>query len=284
MIKENHIGAHLSIKGSILNLFKEAEDLNINTVACFTGSNLRYTFNTDFDKNLVDIFKEKTKKGNYRIYSHACYLINIASKEKTDSYKKSIEAIQAELNRCSTLGILGAVIHPGSNPNRAEGLKNIADTINYIFETYTGSANLLLESSAGQGSTLPVTLEEISIIYNHLSQKSQEKTKLVIDTCHVHAAGYNLSTKESVEDFLNEFDKKVGLEKVALIHLNDSKKECGSKIDRHENIGKGTIGLEGFSTFLKDKRIIDLPKILETPVENYMDWKKDLETLESILR
>lgn len=181
------------------------------------------------------------------------------------------------------MGILGAVIHPGSNPNRAEGLKNIANTINDIFETYTGPANLLLESSAGQGSTLPVTLEEINNIYNYLSQKSQEKTKLVIDTCHVHAAGYNLSTKESVEDFLNEFDKKVGLEKVALIHLNDSKKECGSKIDRHENIGKGTIGLEGFSTFLKDQRIIDLPKILETPVENYMDWKKDLETLDSIL-
>jgi deoxyribonuclease-4 len=282
-LKKNRIGAHLSIKGSMLNLFKEAETLNINTFACFTGPNLRYTLTTSFREEIICQFKEKIKEKNYQIFSHACYLINIANQQNQSSYSKSIDAIKAELDRCSLLGIMGAVIHPGSNKNRKDGLAIIIETINELFETYTNTAILLLESSAGQGSTLPVTIDDMSLIYNELTPKAKLKTKAVIDTCHVHAAGYDLSTKASVEKFLGEYDRIIGLDKVALIHLNDSKRECGSRIDRHENIGKGTIGLEGFSAFINDNRIKLIPKILETPVESYLDWRVDLDCLDRLL-
>lgn len=282
-LKKNKIGAHLSIKGSMLNVFKEAEELDINTIACFTGSNLKYTLTSSFKEEMICEFKQKMANKDYQIFSHACYLINIANKKKESSYNKSIEAIKAELTRCSLLGIIGSVIHPGSNENRREGIANIIETINELFEGYTDTAMLLLESSAGQGGTLPVTVEEMYSIYNELSHKARLKTRIVIDTCHIHAAGYNLSTKASVERFLDEYDKIIGLDKVALIHLNDSKRECGSKVDRHENIGKGTIGLEGFSTFINDKRINTIPKILETPVESYIDWRIDLDTLHRLL-
>lgn len=282
-INQNKIGAHLSIKGSLLNPFKEAEDLGIKTFACFTGSNLRYTLNADLDPGAVKKFRSELTEKKYLAFSHACYLINIASRDKEDTYRKSIEAIRAELTRCSILGILGAVIHPGSNADRAEGLRLIASTINGIMSDYTGEAYLLLESSAGQGSTLPTSLEELGCVYDGLTQRSREKTKFVIDTCHFHAAGYDLSTSEGVNKFLGEFERIVGLEKLALIHLNDSKKPFGSKIDRHESIGRGTIGLVGMSAFVNDKRVAGIPKVLETPVQSYLDWRMDLEVLAGML-
>lgn len=283
-LKQNRIGAHLSIKGSMLNLFKEAEELDVNTFACFTGSNLRYTLTGSFEEKLIYEFKQKIKKEDYQIFSHACYLINIANKKNELSYNKSIEAIKAELNRCSILGIIGSVIHPGSNPNREEGIATIIESINDLFENYTNQAMLFLESSAGQGNTLPITIEEMYSIYRELTTKAKLKTKTVIDTCHIHAAGYDISTRASVEKFLDEYDRILGIDKVALIHLNDSKKECNSRVDRHENIGKGTIGLEGFFAFINDARIKPIPKILETPVKSYLDWKEDLTCLSQLLQ
>lgn len=283
-IIKNKIGAHLSIRGTILNPFEEAEALGIKNFACFTGSNLRYTLSTHLAPEVVRAFRAELAEKKYLAFSHACYLINIASKEKGETYSRSIEAVCAELTRCSALGIAGAVIHPGSNVDRAQGLELIASTINGVMDGYDGSSELLLESSAGQGNTLPTSLEELKSIYDGLTDRSRAKTKFVIDTCHFHAAGYDLSTAAGVDRFLTEFDRVVGLGKLALIHLNDSKKPSGSRIDRHESIGRGTIGCAGIAAFINDRRVVGIPKILETPVESYLDWRVDLEVLEGLLQ
>ncbi len=125
-ILDHHIGAHLSAKGSVLNIFSEANELGIKVIACFTCPNLQYGIEKKIDDNTQNIFKHNINSQHFKVFSHACYLINLANKDNAESYKKSMLAVDAELNRCSSLGILGAVIHPGSNPNKELGLKIIA--------------------------------------------------------------------------------------------------------------------------------------------------------------
>ena len=284
MIIKNNIGCHLSIKGSMLNIFKEAIDLNVKTIACFTGSNLRYNFNTFFDIEIINEFKRKILEENYTVYAHACYLINIADRNKFVNYNKSVQALFAELQRCSLLDIKGVAFHPGSNINREEGLLTIANTLNTIFELNTIRAELYIESCAGEGNKIPTFLEEIQIIFKNLSEITKKKVGVVVDTCHVFAAGYDLTSYSGVDNFLLNFDKTIGLEKIKLIHLNDSKKKCGSKLDKHEAIGKGAIGLSNIIYFLQNKHIKGISKILETPVDNYLDWQNELYLLNNLLK
>jgi deoxyribonuclease-4 len=283
VIIKNKIGAHLSIKGSLLNIFKEADDLNIKTIACFTGSNLRYNIDCDVDENMAAIFKKKMQDGEYQVFSHASYLINIANKEKKENYNKSVLTLRAELQRCHKLGITGVAFHPGSYEKKTEGLMSIAETINMILQEYTGNTHLYIESSAGQGNTLPASLEDIKTIINLIERPFKQKVGLVIDTCHLFAAGYDLASKQKIDDFLLKYDTLIGLKYVKLIHLNDSKKSLGSRLDRHETIGKGCIGLENILYFIMHPLIQKLPKILETPVDNYLEWKKELFDLTNLL-
>ncbi len=283
MLFENRIGCHLSIKGSVLNIFQEAKDLNIYSIACFTGSSLRYNFNVNFDANIILQFRKKISEG-YLVYSHACYLINIADESKKDNYNKSIQAILAEFKRCSLLGIKGIAFHPGSNENRYDGLLCIAKTINNIFENNDVDVELYIESSAGEGNKIPTFLHEIKIIFDNLSDNSKKMVGFVLDTCHIFAAGYDFSSKALLDNFLINFDKIVGIEKIKLIHLNDSKKECGSKLDRHETIGKGFIGIENIINLVNISDFNHIAKILETPVNNYLDWKSELSVLDNLLK
>jgi deoxyribonuclease-4 len=284
MIIMNTIGCHLSIKGSLLNIFEEALTLHIKTIACFTGSNLRYNFNTYFDSNIITAFKKKIDEENYSVFSHACYLINIADIEKTENYHKSVHALTAELQRCDLLGITGVAFHPGSNANRYDGLLHIANTINTIYEKNHLITELYIESSAGEGNKIPSSLEEIQIIINNLSEKALKKTAIVLDTCHIFAAGYDLTSPQAINKFLLDFDTIIGLEKIKLIHLNDSKKQCGSKLDRHETLGKGHIGIENIQYFINNTNIKNIPKILETPVNHYLDWQAELLLLANLLK
>lgn len=281
---EHRIGAHLSAKGSVLNVFLEAKDLEIKTAACFTSPKLQYGIERKIPLEIATEFQKTCDTEKYTVYSHACYLSNIANNEKEDNYQKSILSVISELSRCESAGILGTVIHPGSNPKREKGLDTIILSIEKIFDQYYPlNTLLLLESSAGQGNTLPVTINEVSYILNSLSAKARKKCKIALDTCHLHSAGYNLADPLSVVEFISLLDEKLGIENIELIHLNDSQTPCNSRKDRHGNIGTGTIALEGMATFLNHPKIKPLPKILETPVNNHLEWKKDLQAIEAML-
>lgn len=283
MLIKNKIGCHLSIKNSLLNIFKEAEELEITTIACFTGSNLKYNNNINFNNKLIDIFKKKINNENYTVFSHASYLINIANKNKYDNYQKSILAIEAELIRCNLLNIKGIAFHPGSNENKNEGLRTIAESLNIILEKYEGTSELYIESSAGEGSKIPSQLEEIQYIINFLTENAKKKIGIVIDTCHIFAAGYDLNSENAIDSFLLKFENTIGIENIKLIHLNNSKKKCGSKIDRHESLTKGEIKISNIQYLLKNDYIRSIPKILETPVDNYIEWKDELFLLKNLL-
>lgn len=283
-IVKHKIGAHLSSKGTPLNIFTEAKNLEIKVAACFTSPRLQYGIERNVSHETSEKFKEICRKENFETFSHGCYVINIADSQKETNYKNSLAAVVQELKRCESLGMIGAVIHPGSNPNKKLGLETVANSIEEIFfNFYPKKTSLLIETSAGQGNTMPVSMEDATFIRKKLSKATRKKCKIVLDTCHLHSAGYNLSKYKDVVNFLDLVSTEIGFENIALIHLNDSKYPCGSKKDRHANIGNGTISLEGIAAFLNDEKIKRIPKILETPVSHYLEWKKDFAVLEKIL-
>jgi deoxyribonuclease-4 len=272
------IGTHLSIRGSYLNIFKEAADLDITVIACFTAPKLRYDLNEFISEEVISQFRSFLI--TYRVFSHAGYLINIANKDKKENYHRSMLALKAEIIRCQLLGITGIAFHPGSNEDEKKGLLSIIETINALESALSeGSVKLLIESSAGQGNTLPWSLEQLAYIFEGLKKEVKPFVGVVLDTCHLFAAGYDITTKHGVNDFFSHFDRMIGVENIQLIHLNDSKFLCGSRLDRHETLGKGKIGLEGLLSFITHQKLQKIPKILETPVDSYLDWIPELALL-----
>lgn len=277
---DHNIGVHLPKRKVLSSFFDAANELDITTFACFTAPNLRYSFNTTFQNNELDMFLAKKAQKNYHIFSHAGYLINIADKNKTIIYENSVRALETEIDRCHTLGIQAIAFHPGSNINRKEGLHSIAETINTLSILDQGDTILCIESSAGQGNTLPTTFQEMAFLMKHISNK--RKVGFALDTCHLFAAGYDLSTKKNVDTNLSLFDSLIGLDHVIFLHLNDSLKPLGSHLDRHQTIGKGYIGIQGITAIILHEKIKKKPKILETPVNQYLDWKNELTFINKI--
>jgi deoxyribonuclease-4 len=272
------VGAHLSRKGGLLEIFKQAKDLGITVASCFTGNKLAYDRNIEIDPELITAFHSYLR--DYQVFSHAGYLINLANKEKRENFQKSKKCLEAEIIRCQKLGIRGFALHPGSYPDRKEGIQNIAEAINSIEVVTRGSTTVCIELSAGQGSALPKTFEEAQDLYKLLSPAIRPFIRFAFDTCHIFAAGYDISTKKGVDKVLLEWDRVLGIETISLIHLNDSVFSCGSCRDRHQSLGKGLIGKEGMGAFIYDKRLAHIPKILETPMTHYLDWQKDLDFIE----
>jgi deoxyribonuclease-4 len=272
---DHFVGTHLSIRGSYLNIFKEAADLDIRVIACFTAPKLRYDFNQIISEEIVLQFRSFLV--SYRVFSHAGYLINIANQDKKENYHRSILALEAEIIRCQQLGITGVAFHPGSNQDEEKGLLSIIETINGLESVLSeGSVKLLIESSAGQGNTLPWSLEQLAYIFQGLKKEVKPFVGVVLDTCHLFAAGYDITTPSAVNNFFADFDRIVGVDNIQLIHLNDSKFPCGSRLDRHETLGKGKVGLDGLLSFITHQKIREVPKILETPVNTYLDWIPEL--------
>jgi deoxyribonuclease-4 len=277
-----NIGAHLSIKKGYYSLFEQASCLDINYIQCFTASNRQLSLSKEYKNTVVEKFFETKKKHKEKfIYSHASYLINIAS-DDDDYRKKSEAALLAELYRCDVLEIIGSTVHVGSNKNINNGLENVFKSICSILDIFDGKAKIFIENSAGQGNTFPTTIDEISKLYNKFSIKDKSKVKLTIDTCHAHSAGYDFSDKKEQESFWSKINEEIGIESIGLIHLNDSKTKCGSFIDRHENITKGSIKKNGFKYLFENKHLKNIPKILETPYKTIDDYKKEIEIIKNI--
>lgn len=278
------LGAHMSIAGGLYKSVERGESIGCTCIQIFTKSN-RQWFTKPLKQEDIDAFKITLKYSTIiqDVIAHSSYLINIGSPNKAIN-KKSIESLSLELQRCQALEIPYLVFHPGAHLTSSieECLKLIAENINIVLEQNSGNTMLLIENTAGQGTTIGCTFEQLAAIYKDIRKKS--RVGFCIDTCHAFTAGYDLRTKETYNAFWKEFDKTIGLKNLKVLHINDSKKELGSHIDRHEDIGKGEIGLEGFRLLFNDKRFFDIPKILETPKgEGLKQDKMNMETIYKLL-
>jgi deoxyribonuclease-4 len=211
------------------------------------------------------------------VLAHAAYLINLGA-VSARILQKSRDAFVDELTRCELLGISGLNVHPGSHggAGETEGMKRIAESIDIAHErTAAYRTRTILEATAGQGTALGYRFEQLQQIIELVEQK--ERMGVCLDTCHLLAAGYDIRTAGGWNDTMKDFHDVIGLGRLVMIHMNDSKKEFNSHVDRHEHIGKGFVGLEGFRAIMNDARVADIPKILETPKSE--DMHEDVENL-----
>lgn len=276
------LGAHVSTSGGLVHAIDEGTQLGCTAIQIFTKNNRQWSYNTLSPKETIE-FKEAKKKSAIKIViSHSSYLINIASPNE-EVYAKSCSALRVELQRCHQLTIPYLVLHPGaylSSPKDV-AINKIATTLDDILKNNPGETKILLENMAGQGTTIGSSFEELAEIYMQCSYK--ERLGFCLDTCHACAAGYDLISEKGYDNTLAQFEKYLGLKNLHALHLNDSKKPCGSHLDRHENIGQGALGLGVFKRIMNDQRLDSISKIIETPRTTLDDHAKNLEILKSLI-
>ena len=281
---EQLLGAHTSIAGGISNAISLAVKLKFDAMQIFSKNNNRWYANP-LTENEIQTFKSKLSQSGIKfIVVHDSYLINLCSPVE-ELLKKSRKSFIDELNRCEQLGIPYLNFHPGSHggAGEEEGLKRLAESLNIIHEkTNYLHVSSMIELTAGQGTALGYRFEHIRKIIDNVDDKS--RLSVCIDTAHVYAAGYNIKNADSYEKVMMEFDDTIGFEMLKCFHMNDSKKELGSRVDRHTHIGKGFIGKEGFHNIMNDKRFETIPKILETPKgKEQLEDKKNLAVLKNLI-
>lgn len=254
----------MSIAGGYFKAVEAAAEYGMDVVQLFTKNNNQWAAKPISDQDR-QLFRDALKKtGVSRPLAHASYLINLAS-PKDDLWEKSVDAMIVEWQRAEMLHLDGVVLHPGSavDSTPEAGLQKIVDAIQAIFERAAPKHSwLLLENTAGQGSTLGWSMEQLGWLLERTGEKLM--VGICLDTCHAHVAGYDFSEEAGFKAWAKEAKKYGILDAIRALHLNDSKKGCGSRVDRHEHIGLGTIGLEGFRRVLKHKSLNKVPMYLET--------------------
>ncbi len=279
------LGAHVSISGGISKAVERAEKLSFTAMQIFTKNNNRW-FSKPIDKTEAEKFKLLLNNSQIKfVVSHSSYLINLCAKNP-ETLKKSRASLIDELTRCEILNIPYLNFHPGAHGGQGEkeGIKIIAESINIAHsETKNFQVKSMLELTAGQGTNLGYRFEHIAEIIDLVEDKN--RMAVCMETAHIFAAGYDIRTPDAYEKTMSEFDNIIGFDKLKLLHMNDSKRELGSRRDRHEHIGRGFIGLEGFANIMNDKRIENVPKILETPKgKEQTEDIENLKTLKSLIR
>ena len=271
------LGAHESIAGGVFNAVIAGQKATCDTVQMFNKSSNQWRAKPLGKDEIDEFFRQIEATGVTASVSHTSYLINVASPDPALN-EKSYLALKEEVERCETLKIPNLVFHPGSHVGSGEvpGMNRIAENMNKIFAAIPdGQVTLLLETTAGQGSNLGCTFEQLAYMIDKVEDKA--RVGVCLDTCHIFAAGYPIIDPKDYKKTMKQFDDVIGLDKLRVIHLNDSLKEFGSKKDRHEHIGKGHIGLEGFRNLLNDKRLKKIPMVLETPKDE--ELTEDIENL-----
>jgi deoxyribonuclease-4 len=276
------LGAHTSIAGGISRSIDRGLSLGCTAIQIFTGFNNRWMAQKISEEEFHTFHK---KKSLVRIvFAHNNYLINLASPDPGIS-SKSVRAMLEELQRAERLELPYLVIHPGSHVGcgEREGLRLIAARLNDLFtETKNFHVRILLETASGQGTSLGYRFEHLAGILGLI--RCPERIGICLDTCHCFAAGYDFRTPGAYEKTLGEFDRLIGLHQIRAFHLNDSKRELGSRRDRHEHIGKGFLGLEAFRLLLHDERFEEVPMVIETPKGKGLDEDRmNLEVVRSLL-
>lgn len=259
------IGAHTSAAGGVFNALLQGKEIGATTIQLFTA-NQRQWKSKPLTKEVIDKWHETLKEtGLQKIMCHDSYLINLSAPDPVN-LEKSRDAFSKEIERCTQLGITYLNFHPGAalKDDPQECLDRICESLLLTEKQMADSpTRLLLESTAGQGSTLGYSFDQLAYIIKRVEKKIP--IGVCIDTCHSFVAGYDLRTKEAVDATLNEFEEVVGLQHLFAFHMNDSIKGLGSRVDRHKPLGEGEIGMECFKTLMKDPRTRELPKYLETP-------------------
>jgi deoxyribonuclease IV len=274
---EQLLGAHTSINGGVSTAIDLAAKLHFTAIQIFTKNNNRW-YSKPLEVSEIEKYKSGLKVSGIKfVVAHDSYLINLSAKDP-DLRTRSIEAFTDELNRCEQLDIPHLNFHPGAHMGLGEdeGIKAIAESINIAHLKTPGyNVSSMLETTAGQGSAIGYTFEHLRKIIDLVEDKN--RMTVCIDTAHIFAAGYDIKDTKNYKKVISEFDNIIGLERLKCIHMNDSKKPLGSKVDRHEHIGKGFIGLDGFTNIMNDKKLKHVPKVLETP-----KGKEQLEDLENL--
>lgn len=282
-IRNKRIGAHVSITGGIENAPYNAREIGAKAFALFTKNQRRWTAKDLEEKNILE-FKRRIEEIGIEpkyILPHDSYLINLGNADE-EKRNQSFEAFVDEMKRCNELGLLYLNMHPGSHLkeiSEEQSMDLIIDCINKA-HALVPNVNVVLEITAGQGSNLGYTFEQLAYIINGTINKN--RIGVCLDTCHMFAAGYDIRTKDSYTKTMNNFEKIVGFKYLKGVHLNDSMVPLASKKDRHESIGKGELGLEFFELLMNDERFDDIPIVLETIDETI--WKNEIEYLYSLIK
>lgn len=275
------LGAHMSISGGLHRAIERGKEAKCEALQIFSKNSNQWKAKP-LQRAEIEEFKKKWEEwGNFTILVHDSYLINLGSPKQGDR-EKSIHAFLEEIERCDLLGLPYLVFHPGSHlgTGEEEGCRMVAQSLNEIFNKNSGfRVKLLMETTAGQGTNIGYKFEHLKMILDLLM--APERMGVCIDTCHIFAAGYDIRTREGYEKTFHEFDRLLGIGWIKAFHVNDSKKGFLSRVDRHEHIGKGFIGVEAFSFLMNDRRFEAIPMVLETPKGETM--KEDEENL-SLLR
>lgn len=259
------LGAHMSIAGGLPRAVDRAKASRCQALQIFTKSVGQWRARALPPEEIARFRRRADETGIRPVVAHNSYLINLAAASPA-LRARSVAALGEELDRAESLGLEGLVMHPGSytTGDEQEGLRFIGDgLVTLLGERPRARTMVLLEQTAGQGTNLGHRFEHIAAILDRVG--GSPRVGVCLDTCHLLTAGYDLCTEAGYEDTFREFDRLVGLDRIKVFHLNDSKKPCGSRVDRHEHIGKGCLGLEPFRRLLNDPRFADLPMLLETP-------------------
>ncbi|HEY6564059.1 MAG TPA: deoxyribonuclease IV, partial [Pirellulaceae bacterium] len=259
------LGAHMSISGGYFRAVERAHAAGCQCVQLFTKNNNQWRAKPISREDATAFRESLSRLGVTHPLSHTSYLLNLASPDR-DLRRRSVDALVVELERAAELGAFGVVLHPGAAMGAKESvaLRRVSQGLNQAMTRVSGSATiLLLETTAGQGSSLGWKFEHLADLLERV--KTPERFGVCMDTCHVHAAGYDLSTRDACEATFARFDETVGIPRIRAFHLNDSKVAFGSRVDRHEHIGRGTLGTAVFRFLLQDQRFRHVPMYLETP-------------------
>lgn len=278
------LGAHVSIAGGLHNAPHNGLEATCEVVQIFTKTSNQWRERTVTRAEVKRFVEAQEATGVRVVAAHDSYLINLASPDGA-LFKRSCTAFAAEVRRCNRLGIPNLVMHPGAHVGSGvdRGLQRVAEALNRVLDRDPrGGVAICLETTAGQGTGLGSRFEELAEILDRLERP--DRAGICLDTCHLFAAGYPLRTLEGYRNTLRAFHRTIGLDRLRVIHMNDSRKPRGSRVDRHARIGEGRIGKRPFGHFLNDRRLARVPKILETPKETAQEDRESLDLLRSLVR
>lgn len=273
----------MSIAGGMHKAFERGKRVRCATIQIFLKNSNQWKAKPLTDQDRI-LFREAQERSGIRpVLAHDSYLINLASPDPL-LHQKSFKAFVEEMRRANFLGVPYLVLHPGAHMGAGtqSGIARIAKALKRTLNLVDPPVSILLENTAGQGTSLGCRFEQLASIMERIG--NAERVGVCLDTCHAFAAGYDIRTEKGYDAAIEEFDRLIGVDKIRAFHVNDSKKDLGSRIDRHCHIGKGFIGLDGFRYLVNDKRFTDIPKILETPKgEGFRADMKNLATLRSLI-
>jgi deoxyribonuclease IV len=278
------LGAHMSIAGGVNNAVLQGKEVGCDTVQLFTKSSRQWVSKPLGKDEIARFHRAKKETGLNTVVAHDSYLYNFAAPDDV-LRKKSVAGLIDEMERCEALGVTYLIAHPGAHVGTGEeaGIQMIAKSIDEMHRACPGyETKLAIEITAGQGSNLGYRFQQVRQIID--ASKNSDQLRVCFDTEHAFAAGYDLRTKEGYERTFTEFDETIGLGLLVAFHLNDAKKDLGCRVDRHEHIGKGFIGLEAFRLLMNDRRFWGLPMCLETPKsDDCHEDRENLATLRNLL-